>query len=257
MTPQETVDILAIVSACTSRTFGPADTLLWHEIIGDCDKADARQAVLDVVREHPHTWIEPGDVYQQVRAIRRDRFEREEQARLRYEALCDAKAVPEPIAALAAAKGIPDDVPRYTRPSQDPDNTRAALLTVSCRYCHAGAGQRCYNAATKKPLDRVRAHPIRQDDAAAHAAGHPAAPTPEPPTAAVMPDPGPLADPCLRCHRWVSLGPEAHRNENPRWCGACNFEQLEFLRLQKQDETLGDPVRTSMPKTKAAERNNA
>jgi hypothetical protein len=50
-------------------------------------------------------------------------------------------------------------------------------------------------------------------------------------------------DPCLRCGQWVRLGPEARANENPRWCGQCNFEQLEFLRLQKQDEALGQPVR--------------
>jgi hypothetical protein len=51
-------------------------------------------------------------------------------------------------------------------------------------------------------------------------------------------------DPCLRCGRWIRLGPEARKGENPRWCGECNFDQHEFTRLQQQDQILGDPVRT-------------
>jgi hypothetical protein len=42
-------------------------------------------------------------------------------------------------------------------------------------------------------------------------------------------------DPCLRCHTWIRLGPYAHKSENPRWCGECNFDQREFNRLQTQD----------------------
>ncbi len=50
-------------------------------------------------------------------------------------------------------------------------------------------------------------------------------------------------EPCLRCHRFIRLGPDAFKNENPRWCGECNFDLREFLRLQHQDEVLGQPVR--------------
>lgn len=51
-------------------------------------------------------------------------------------------------------------------------------------------------------------------------------------------------DPCLRCRRWIRLGPEAHKHENPRWCGECNFDRTEFERLQQQDEVLGMAPRT-------------
>jgi hypothetical protein len=54
-------------------------------------------------------------------------------------------------------------------------------------------------------------------------------------------------DPCMYCHRWIRLGPDAHKNENPRWCGECNFDQHEFVRLQHQDEALGLPVRRHLP----------
>jgi hypothetical protein len=30
------------------------------------------------------------------------------------------------------------------------------------------------------------------------------------------------SDPCLRCHKWIRLGPDAHKGENPRWCGQCD-----------------------------------
>ena len=56
-------------------------------------------------------------------------------------------------------------------------------------------------------------------------------------------------DPCLRCRRRPRLGPDAHKGENPRWCGECNFDLAEFTRLQTQDQILGLPVRTKYPST--------
>jgi hypothetical protein len=50
-------------------------------------------------------------------------------------------------------------------------------------------------------------------------------------------------DPCLRCHQWIRLGPEAHKKENPRWCTHCNFALAEFMRLRQQDELTDQPVR--------------
>ena len=54
-------------------------------------------------------------------------------------------------------------------------------------------------------------------------------------------------DPCLRCRRRIRLGPDANKDENPRWCGECNFDQTEFTRLQAQDQILGQPVRKRYP----------
>jgi hypothetical protein len=51
-------------------------------------------------------------------------------------------------------------------------------------------------------------------------------------------------DPCLRCGRFIRLGPEARKSENPRWCGECNFDLHEFARLRDQDLILGHPPRT-------------
>ena len=51
-------------------------------------------------------------------------------------------------------------------------------------------------------------------------------------------------DPCLKCGRWIRLGPEARTHENPRWCGECNFDLHEFQRLRAQDEVTGRPART-------------
>jgi hypothetical protein len=50
-------------------------------------------------------------------------------------------------------------------------------------------------------------------------------------------------DPCLKCGQRIRLGPEARPNENPRWCGECNFDMHEFVRLRAQDEILGRPPR--------------
>lgn len=54
-------------------------------------------------------------------------------------------------------------------------------------------------------------------------------------------------DPCLRCGKWVRLGSDAERGENPRWCGHCNFDRQEFLRLRAQDDILGRPIRRKAP----------
>jgi hypothetical protein len=50
-------------------------------------------------------------------------------------------------------------------------------------------------------------------------------------------------EPCLKCGRWIRLGPEARPNENPRRCGECNFDLYEFARLRDQDLWTGQPPR--------------
>jgi hypothetical protein len=244
MNRDDIIDLLTVIQAVTNRTVGEADVNLWYDFIGDLDREAAMRAVRDHFRERTGVWLEPGFVSQRVRDAHRARVEQEHTARER-EAI-DAK-VAAIAAEVAAKKAIPDANPdqEHRRPERSPHDPKR----VPCPYpsCRAEVGRPCVADSTGQPMRHAPGfHPSRIADAQAQAAGHPATPSPEPHTAAVMPDPGPLVDPCQRCHRWIRLGPEAHKSENPCWCGECNFAQHEFMRLRSQDEALGQSLRTKV-----------
>jgi hypothetical protein len=248
---QDIIDILSVVRVVDHRTIGEVDVIVWFDTIGDLAKDDALQAVRAHFREQPGVWLEPGHVVTGVRAIQRDRYDRQSEAeRAEREAICDAK-VAGWAAELEAATAIPDDGKpiRYTRPSTTNDPAvaaRAAALKVSCPHCHANIGQPCHNSATGTRLKELPAH----HDRVAVAEGRPPSTPRSVGAAAITAPPGPPADPCLRCGRWIRLGPEARKSENPSWCGECNFTQAEFMRLRAQDEVLGQPVRQKLPPMK-------
>ena len=165
MNREDIIDVLTAITAVDRRTVGQADVIVWHDIIGDLPKDLALQAVRDHARECPDVWLQPGHIYQRVRAIRRDMLEREpdEMREARQERL--AVKVAQDVAELAAAKAIPDaEPPKYIRPSADP--TTGPLLQVACPYCRASVGQRCISQSTRQPMRRgQRAHPSRIDAA--------------------------------------------------------------------------------------------
>src|SRR6476620_1328278 len=138
MNRDDVIDVLTAVAAADRRTVGEADVDVWQAVIGDLPKDLALQAVRDHLREKPGVWLEPGHIYERVRAIRRDQLEREpdEHRDARQEAL--AAKVAQDIAVLAATKAIP----KYQRPDVNP-------LTVKCPWCKAGIGTRCYVPGTK------------------------------------------------------------------------------------------------------------
>jgi hypothetical protein len=101
-----------------------------------------------------------GDIIAAARKIRQDRYQRQEleQIEAANDAM-DARLAPL-IAELAEAKSIPDDDEplRYQRPGP-----RSPRL-VACPWCKVGAGQPCYNPATKRAFNGH--HPARIDAAA-------------------------------------------------------------------------------------------
>jgi len=194
----------------------------------------------------------PGRIVQSAREIRHDHTQREDEAQRRARedafdqrvAVARAEQLRVEIANTGAAKAVDDDEPKYTRPSQSDDpavTARVAALRVRCPHCHANAGQHCHNSATGTRLRNLPAH----HDRIAVAEGRPpTTPRSESSASFTARQHEPPADPCLRCGQWIRLGPEARKSENPRWCGECNFDQAEFMRLREQDELLGEPVRT-------------
>jgi hypothetical protein len=161
MTPEDVIDVLTAVQAGDRRTVGKADVIFWTQIIGDLPKDLALQAVVDHFRECPGEWLQPGHIVAGVRAIRRDRYERQSEAeRAEREAICDSKAVDTIdaiVAELAEAKSIPADEPKYRRPSSRTDNA----LTVPCTWCGSMAGHACTIPGTRIRLKAARAHPSR------------------------------------------------------------------------------------------------
>ena len=76
MNREDIIDILTAVAAVDHRTIGQTDVTL-ARLIGDLPKDLAIRAVIDHRRECPGEYLEPGHIYQRVRAIRQDMFQRE------------------------------------------------------------------------------------------------------------------------------------------------------------------------------------
>ena len=76
MTPSETAILLAMAAAFDSRTVGETDVMAWHAVLEDLPLEDCEAAVLAWYREHRERLM-PSDVRHAVKAIRRDRIERD------------------------------------------------------------------------------------------------------------------------------------------------------------------------------------
>lgn len=158
MNRDDVIDVLTAVTAADRRTVGESDIDVWQAIIGDLHRDLALRAVRDHFRDQPGVWIEPGHVYQRVRAYVRDQIEREprEAREARQEALA-AKAA-EDFDALAERKGLPGPVKfRRRKP--------AAALSVRCPWCRANVGSRCVVPNTNE-VPAGGFHPSRVEAAA-------------------------------------------------------------------------------------------
>lgn len=76
MTPDETIDLLSVAAAFDRRTTGESDVMAWHAAVGDLDFSDSRAAVIAHYQQS-RDWVMPADVRARVKAMRRDRLERE------------------------------------------------------------------------------------------------------------------------------------------------------------------------------------
>lgn len=167
MNRNDVIDVLTVVAGATRRTIGEADVDVWQAVIGELpvmgmvrgEKINMPfKAVRDHLAEQPGVWLEPGHVYQRVRAMIREELDREPESvrTARQEALA-AKAA-EDVAALAERKGLPGPV-KFKRPTPE----RRRDLSVRCPWCRAAVGVRCVNQATRLP--RLDVHPARREAA--------------------------------------------------------------------------------------------
>jgi hypothetical protein len=76
MTSDEVWDLLELIASIDRRKLGLTDRQVWEGLIGDLPAADAQAAVIAYYRES-REWIMPADVRTRVKAMRRDRLERE------------------------------------------------------------------------------------------------------------------------------------------------------------------------------------
>lgn len=85
MTRAETALLLGLCASFDSRTVGEADTLAWHDVLGDLPLHDAKTAV-KAHYANTRDWIMPADVRAGVKRLRRDRVEH---ADVKFEPTCD------------------------------------------------------------------------------------------------------------------------------------------------------------------------
>lgn len=158
MTREELGQVLKVVAAATRRTFGEADFAIWHPIIKDVPVDWAKKAVVAHFKDFPGVWLEPGHIYQRWRTYRLDQVAREsrEDREARQAALDAAKVDPE-ILALARAKAIPEEEPKYKRRGM-------GSKTVACPWCHAGIGRPCVIPGSTDVL-KSGSHPSREEAA--------------------------------------------------------------------------------------------
>lgn len=76
MTLDETIDLLAVAAAFDRRTVGEADAMAWQAAIGDLDFSDSRAAIVAHYQD-TRDWVMPADIRKRVKAMRRDRLERQ------------------------------------------------------------------------------------------------------------------------------------------------------------------------------------
>jgi hypothetical protein len=81
MTSDEVWDLLELISSIDRRKVGLTDRQVWEGLVGDLPAVDAQAAVIAYYRES-REWIMPADVRTRVKAMRRDRLEREPVPRL-------------------------------------------------------------------------------------------------------------------------------------------------------------------------------
>lgn len=156
MTREELGQVLRVVAAATRRTFGEADIAIWHPIIKDVPVEWAKQAVVAHFRDYPGVWLEPGHIYQRWRTFRLDQVAREsrEEREARQAALDAAKVDPD-ILALARAKAIPEEEPKFKRGGMN------GPKSVKCPWCKARVAQPCVERHSQQPLTKTAFHPGR------------------------------------------------------------------------------------------------
>jgi hypothetical protein len=161
MNRNDVIDLLSAIAAADRRTVGKADVEVWQQVIGELPKGLAIQAMRDHWREEPGVWLEPGHIFQRVRAFMRDHLEREpDDYREARQAAIDAKAAPDT-----------EDRGHWVGPLKH-HRPQVNWLKLVCPHCGARAGARCVVPGTNRP-PYGGTHPARLD-AARQAADEPA-----------------------------------------------------------------------------------
>jgi hypothetical protein len=128
--------------------------LAWAEQIAltNLTRDELLAGVTDCYRTHGAGFKPlPADIIGAAKTLRHDHFMRQPldviEATTHH---TDARLAPI-IAELATATSIPDDDgrPRYQRPT----SAQRSARTVPCPWCKVGAGQPCYNPATRRPFN--------------------------------------------------------------------------------------------------------
>ncbi|MFD7416827.1 hypothetical protein [Kitasatospora purpeofusca] len=159
---------------CPQQKFDEYTPDAWHDVLGDYDLQDCKQAAAEIARRQP--WIAPAEIIEEVKHLRRGRldyfqyepdpdetaaqFTRNLKAQIaqvmdgqRPPAL-EYAGSPRPVLELAA--GVGHDVPTTDRPQT---RLRSAL-DVRCPKCHADRHKPC-KAPSGRRLDGL--HGSRKD----------------------------------------------------------------------------------------------
>ncbi|YCU47991.1 zinc finger domain-containing protein [Mycobacteroides abscessus] len=165
MTRDEVIDVLTAVVAADRRTVGKADVDVWQAVIGDLPVEMAVEAVRDHLRERPDVWLQPGHIYERVKAKRRDQLARESaderRAREDQRDIALEARNRERLGELVEAMGKP--LRQFIRPSTGSGPAHPET-TVDCPWvsCRAKPGRPCVNH-DGTPLKGGAFHPSRTE----------------------------------------------------------------------------------------------
>jgi hypothetical protein len=162
----DTIDILALVSAADRRTVGDTDVDVWFGVIGELGRDECAQAVRDHLRQDPDVWLQPGHVYKRARAIRHDMLEREpEERRSARQTAQEAKAA-EDVRQIAAGLSTVRMGRKPQHPTPEYEAAKAVLDNWPWVNGYEGARSDTYTASQPTAiLEAIRVYSVEKDRA--------------------------------------------------------------------------------------------
>lgn len=166
MDRDDIIDLLTIVQASDNRSVGEPEINVWGQMLNHLDKNDCTDAIMAFRAEHPGMWLEPGHVFQRVKAATRDRLDRMDpdvrgavagpSGAKRDEFGFVDKSTESPMASLSSLKPVASEETRRAffeefarlRSAKFDDGVAeevpsVQVLRVRCPFCKAPEGERC------------------------------------------------------------------------------------------------------------------
>lgn len=173
MTPREAVLLTRYVKACCPQQQVDEYTPdAWHDLLGDLDLDECRQAAAAIARRQP--FVAPAEIRAEVRRLRDDRISRLPLPAPSPDEAVDPRVYRDrlaeivqragdgrmPFKAITAGRGAePSDEFKAARSTADNDRVLAQTVACPVEWCPARVGEPCRPSPTQDPMPTF--HPSR------------------------------------------------------------------------------------------------